>query len=59
MFVAFGNSLDPYEAQLRRMVGADDGIVDGLFQFSQPLTGSYFWCPPMAGGKLDLAALRL
>ena len=59
VFVAFGSSFDPYEAQLRRMVGTDDGITDALFQFSRPLTGSYFWCPPMADGKLDLTALGL
>ena len=58
-FVAFGKSFDAFEAQLRRMVGAEDGITDALFKFSQPLTGSYFWCPPMAGGKLDLSALGL
>lgn len=46
-FVAFATSFAAFEAQLRRMVGAEDGIVDGLFQFSQPLSGSYFWCPPM------------
>jgi porphyrinogen peroxidase len=58
-FVAFGKSFDAFEAQLRRMVGTDDGITDALFTFSRPVTGSYFWCPPMAGGRLDLAALGL
>ena len=56
-FVAFGHSLDAFEAQLKRMSGAEDGIVDGLFQFSQPQTGSYFWCPPMRDGKIDLSIL--
>ena len=56
-FVAFGHSLDAFEAQLKRMSGAEDGIVDGLFQFSQPQAGSYFWCPPMRGGQVDLARL--
>ena len=59
LFVAFGRSFDPFEAQLRRMVGAEDGITDALFGFSRPLTGSYFWCPPMAAGRLDLSALGL
>ena len=59
VFVAFGHSFGAFEAQMRRMVGADDGIVDALFKFTRPLTGSYFWCPPTAGGRLDLAALGL
>lgn len=57
MFVAFGKTLDAYEAQLRRMVGLDDGIIDGLFRFSRAISGSYFWCPPVADGKLDLSAI--
>lgn len=57
MFVAFGKSLDAFEAQMRRMVGLDDGIVDGLFRFTRPVTGSALWCPPVADGKLDLRAL--
>ena len=59
MFVAFGKSLDAYEAQLRRMVGEEDGITDGLFRYSRPISGSYFWCPPVADGRLDLRALGL
>ncbi len=59
MFVAFGKSTDAFAAQLQRMVGAEDGIVDGLFQFTRPLTGSYFWCPPLRAGRLDLSQLGL
>ena len=59
LFLAFGKSLDPFEAQLRRMAGQDDGIADALFGFSKPVTGAYFWCPPMRGGKLDLSAIGL
>jgi len=58
-FVAFGHSFDAYEAQLKRMVGAEDGISDALYQYTRPVTGSYFWCPPMRNGKLDLRALGL
>lgn len=58
-FVAFGKSLDAFEAQLKRMVGAEDGIVDGLFQYTRPVSGSYFWCPPLRNGRLDLRALGL
>ncbi len=57
VFVAFGSGLDPFEQQLRRMAGEDDGIVDALFHFSRPLDGAYYWCPPLAGGRLDLQAL--
>ncbi|HEY6094109.1 MAG TPA: Dyp-type peroxidase [Gallionellaceae bacterium] len=59
MFVAFGKSLEAYESLLRRMVGAEDGIVDGLFRFTRPVSGSYFWCPPMRNGHLDLRAIGL
>jgi putative iron-dependent peroxidase len=54
VFVAFGRSLYAFEAQLNRMVGAEDGIVDALFRFTKPVTGAYFWCPPATRGKLDL-----
>ena len=58
-FVAFGKSFDAFEAQMRRMVGAEDGVTDALFKFTRPVSGSYFWCPPMRKGKLDLGALGL
>ncbi len=58
-FVAFGESLDRYERVLHRMLGLDDGLVDGLFTFSRPITGSYYWCPPLAGGRLDLRLIGL
>jgi putative iron-dependent peroxidase len=59
VFVAFGRSCDAYEAQSNRMVGAEDGIVDALFSFTRPVSGGYFWCPPIAAGHLDLTALGL
>lgn len=59
VFVAFGQSFDAFEAQLRRVAGLDDGIVDALFQISKPVTGAYFWCPPLREGRLDLQALGL
>jgi putative iron-dependent peroxidase len=58
VFVAFGRTLDAFEVMLRRMAGLEDGIVDSLFRFSRPVSGGYFWCPPVAGGRLDLTALR-
>jgi len=54
MFVAFGHSLDAFQAQLRRMVGLEDGIVDALFRFTRPVSGAYFWCPGMKNGRLKL-----
>lgn len=59
MFVAFGHSLDAFEVQMRRMAGLDDGVVDGLFSMSKPVTGAYFWCPPLRDGQLDLRAVGL
>lgn len=59
MFIAFGHSFDAFEAILHRMVGADDGIVDALFDFTHPVSGSYYWCPPRSAGRLDLSALGL
>jgi putative iron-dependent peroxidase len=57
VFVAFGASLRAFDLLLRRMVGADDGVVDGLFSFTRPVTGAAFWCPPVRDGRLNLAAL--
>ena len=57
MFLAFGHSFTAFEAQLRRMSGLDDGIVDALYRFSRPITGGYYWCPPLNDGCLDLCAL--
>ena len=59
VFVAFGKSLDAFDAQLKRMAGAEDGIVDALFTFTRPVTGAYYWCPPVRGNKLDLRAIGL
>ena len=59
VFVAFGRSFDAFEAQLYRMSGLEDGTPDALFNFTRPVTGSYFWCPPIAKGQLDLSKLSL
>lgn len=58
-FVAFGRTLDAFEAQMRRMAGQDDGVVDALFGFSQPVSGAYLWCPPLHQGRLDLRGVGL
>jgi putative iron-dependent peroxidase len=54
LFVAFGRTFDAYEALLQRMIGLEDGISDALFRFTRPVSGSYFWCPPVADGRLAL-----
>ncbi len=59
VFLAFGRSFDAFEAQLARMTGMDDGITDSLFRFTRPVTGAYYWCPPVSGGRLDLRALGI
>lgn len=57
MFLSFGHSFDAFEAQLARMVGTEDGVTDALFTFSTPITGNYYWCPPLAKGGVNLAQL--
>ena len=57
MFVSFSKTLDAFEVQLKRMCGLEDNIVDGLFQFTKPITSAYFWCPPFRTGALDLSLL--
>jgi putative iron-dependent peroxidase len=58
-FLAQVESLDRFERMMRRMAGLEDGIVDGLFTFSRPVTGGYYWCPPVLGKRLDLTLLGL
>lgn len=57
-FVSFGRSLDPFDRILRRMVGLEDGISDALFTFSRPVTGGYYWCPPVRENRIDLSWLE-
>ena len=57
VFVAFGKSFNAFEAQLHRMTGGEDGVIDGLFRFTRPVSGGYYWCPPVVGGKLNVSAL--
>ncbi|MDG1997466.1 MAG: Dyp-type peroxidase [Emcibacteraceae bacterium] len=59
MFVAFGHSFNAFEDIMDRMMGQDDSIIDGIFKFTLPITGAYYWCPPIKDGKLDLRALGI
>ncbi|MBF0263767.1 MAG: Dyp-type peroxidase [Gammaproteobacteria bacterium] len=58
VFVAFGHSFDAFEALLKRMLGDEDNITDALFNFTRPISGAYFWCPPMKNNQLDLRAIE-
>jgi putative iron-dependent peroxidase len=59
-FIAYVAELDTFERMMRRMAGLDrDGITDALFNFSRPVTGGYYWCPPMRGGRPDLRVLGI
>jgi putative iron-dependent peroxidase len=59
VFVAFGKNFDAFEALLNRMTGNEDGIVDALFSFTNPITGSYFWCPPLTDKRINFTALDI
>ncbi len=60
LFIAFSRSLNAFDAMLKRMTGQEDGIVDALFQFTRPVTGGHYWCPPVdAHGRLNLIAAGL
>ncbi len=58
-FVGIGNLFDAFEAQLKRMIVAEDDIMDALFNFTQPVSNAYFWCPALKDGQLDLSPLGL
>jgi porphyrinogen peroxidase len=48
MFTSFGKNFEAFEAQLAKMVGAMDGVTDAVFRMSKPVSGAYFWCPPLS-----------
>ncbi len=58
-FICYVAHLDTFERQMRHMAGLDDGIADALFKFSRPVTGGYYWCPPVRGDRCDLRALGI
>lgn len=59
VFLAFGHSFTAFDSIMKRMVGVEDGITDGLFRFTQPINGAYFWCPPMKDGVINLSLLKI
>jgi putative iron-dependent peroxidase len=58
-FIAYVESLSRFDRMMRRMVGLEDGVVDGLFKFSRAVTGGYYWCPPIQAGRLDFSLLEI
>ena len=58
-FIAYGASPEAYERVMRRMLGLDDGVTDAIFKYSRATAGGYYWCPPIASGRLDLSRLGL
>lgn len=56
-FIAFAADLERHDRVLRRMCGLEDGVPDALLVHSQAETGAYYYCPPLSGGRLDLAGL--
>jgi putative iron-dependent peroxidase len=50
------HDLDAFEALADQ---ERDRIVDAMFRISRPVSGAYFWCPPMRDGRLDLRRLGL
>ncbi|MDP6621062.1 MAG: Dyp-type peroxidase [Alphaproteobacteria bacterium] len=47
-FLAFSRSLGHFDILLRRMFGvAGDGIYDRLIEFSRPVSGAYWYAPPV------------
>ena len=47
-FVAFAADRSRFDTMLGRMVGMDgDGLHDHLTDFSRPVSGAYYYAPPM------------
>ncbi len=57
MFSCFSVSFRSFNLQMASMLGIDDGIRDGVFNFSKILNTNYLWCPPVVDGRLDLSLL--
>ena len=45
-FCCFAADCYPFRVQMRRMSGLEDHVRDGVFRFSRPETGAFYWCPP-------------
>ncbi len=47
VFVGFSNDQNRLHEMLKKMTGIPDGIRDALTRFTTPLTGSYYFIPPI------------
>ena len=45
MFVGFSAEQGPLAAMLESMAGVTDGIRDALTNYTQPVTGAYYFVP--------------
>ncbi|NVK36570.1 MAG: Dyp-type peroxidase [Gammaproteobacteria bacterium] len=57
VFQAFAATTQSFATMMAKMVGEEDGIVDALFNFTRPITGAFFWCPPMKNGQPDFSLI--
>ena len=57
VFQSFAYTTESFNKIMAKMVGEEDGIVDALFSFTRPITGAFFWCPPMKDGQPDLSSI--
>lgn len=57
MFTSYSSEPRPFDVQMQRMVGMEDAIVDNLFKYSTPVSGAFYWCPPVRDNLIDLRAL--
>jgi putative iron-dependent peroxidase len=47
-FVAFSADRTRFDRMLKRMIGAEDGLRDGLTEFSHPVSAAYYYAPPLS-----------
>lgn len=55
MFSSFANSFRAFNLQMASMLGIEDGVIDGVFKFSEIMNTNYLWCPPIKNGTLDIS----
>ena len=58
-FVAYVEALDRFERVLRRMAGLEDGELDALLGVTRATSGGYYFCPPIADGRIDLRCVGM
>lgn len=54
MFTSYSSAPRPFDVQMQRMVGMEDGIVDNLFKYSCAISGAFYWCPPVHDNQIYL-----